>query len=327
MNVTLSGAQPSKPTFGQWLRALYRFSRPESTLGSAIMSLGISLALLPAVPYEPIALAKIISCVLSLSLWTIASHGINQIYDLPVDCINKPGFPLPSGIMTEKQAWVVSIGSGIIGSLLALWAMPFWLAMTFVGFMTWASVVYSVPRFGSRIVRRSPLLPKLLTICFRAIVYPATAFLTVWHVTPAQSLDLLYLAFILTFAILFCIGMNTFEDIPDMKGDREGGYRSFALALGATKTACISLAAFVTAFFGLAAWIYAFPQLFRVQPALAVEALLFLVFVVKFSRLVRSELHQDGSGAKPFYAFLWRMYALQYATLTVIFAPASFIAS
>src|SRR5690348_15239722 len=146
------GFQSSRSTFGQWLSALYRFSRPESTLGSAIMSIGISLALLPAVPYEPIVLAKIVCCVLILSLWTIASHGINQIYDLPVDRINKPDFPLPSGVMTERQAWIVSLGSGVLGSFLALWAMPVWLAASFVGFMTWASAVYSVPRFGSRTV-------------------------------------------------------------------------------------------------------------------------------------------------------------------------------
>ncbi len=271
MQSALSVTHPSDYTLWEWLRGLYRFSRPESTLGSAIMSVAISLALLPAVPYEPIAFTKIACCVLSLSLWTIACHGINQIYDLPVDRINKPDFPLPSGVMTVRQAWAVSLASGIVGSLLAWWAMPWWLALSFVGSMTWVSLVYSVPRFGSRTVRQSPWLPKLLVICFRAIVYPATTFLTVWYLAPAQSLGLVYLAFILTFAVLFCVGMNTFEDIPDMRGDREGGYRSFALVLGATKTACICLAAFVTAFLGLAIWIYAFPQLFRVGRGLPLK--------------------------------------------------------
>jgi homogentisate phytyltransferase / homogentisate geranylgeranyltransferase len=329
MGVTMqadhSVSHPSKPTVGEWILGLYRFSRPESTLGSAVMCTAIAVAVLPAIPYDTIIFAKVTACILSLSLWTIAGHGINQIYDLPVDRINKPDFPLPSGIMTIQQAWIVSIGTGVIGSLLAWWAMPLWLALGFVGFMTWASAAYSVPRFGSRTVRNSPLLPKLLTICFRAIVYPTTAFLTVWYLTPAQSLGLVYLAFILTFAVLFCVGMNTFEDIPDMKGDLEGGYSSFALALGVTRTAWICGAAFTCSFLGLSLWILTSPQSFRVLPGLAVEALLLLVFTTKFVRLLSSSLQPDGEGAKPFYIFLWRLYALQYLSLIVIFSPTHLI--
>ena len=291
------------------------------------MCAAIAAALLPALPYDPTTFAKIIACIFSLALWTVACHGINQIYDLPVDRINKPDFPLPAGIMTVTQAWIVTLGTGILGSLLAWWVMPPWLALGFLGFMTSASVVYSVPRFGSRTVRQSPWLTKLLGVTFRGVVYPTTTFLTVWHLAPAQSFGLVYLAFILTFAVLFCVGMNTFEDIPDMQGDQKGGYHSFALALGATKTAGICCAAFTIAFLGLALWILAFPQLFRVQSGLVVEALLFLVFVVEFIRLLRSQLRPDGSGAKPFYAFLWRLYALQYVALVIIFAPIQFIAA
>ena len=327
MQAALSMVQLSEPTLLEWLRGLYRFSRPESTLGSVVMCAAIATALLPALPYDPIILVKIIACILALSLWTIAGHGINQIYDLPVDRINKPDFPLPLGVLTVRQAWIISVGTGVLGSLLAWWVMPTWLAVSFIAFMTWASAVYSVPRFGSRTVRQSPWLTKMLGVTFRGVVYPATTFLTVWNLASAQSFGLVYLAFILTFAVLFCVGMNTFEDIPDMQGDREGGYRSFALALGATKTACICCAAFTIAFLGLAMWILTFPQVFRVQSGLAVEAFLLLVFVVEFIRLLRSQLRPDGSGAKPFYGFLWHLYALQYVALIIIFAPTQFIAA
>ena len=39
-----------------------------------------------------------------------ASNGINQIYDLAVDAINKPQRPLPSGRMTIREAkWVTAV--------------------------------------------------------------------------------------------------------------------------------------------------------------------------------------------------------------------------
>jgi homogentisate phytyltransferase/homogentisate geranylgeranyltransferase len=305
-----------------WWQGLYRFSRPESTLGSMVMSTAIALALLPALPSDPVVFAKIVACILAMSLWTIASHGINQIYDLPVDRINKPDFPLPSGVMTVEQAWVVSITTGVLGSLLAWWSMPSWLALSFVGFMTWASLAYSVPRFGSRMVRQSPWQTKLLGVSFRGAAFPTVIFLTVLWLSPVQPLGWVYLAFILTFAVPFCVGMNTFEDISDMKGDLEGGYRSFALALGAVKTAGICLIAFVCAFLSLAVWMLIFPQLFRVELGLTIEAVLLGIFVIRFRRMLHLELQFDGQGAKPFYAFLWCLYAIQYVALVAIFSPA-----
>lgn len=310
-----------------WLYGLYRFSRPESTLGSMVMSTAIALALLPALPSDPIVFAKIVACILAMSLWTIAGHGINQIYDLPVDRINKPDFPLPSGVMTVEQAWVVSIITGVLASVLAWWAMPFWLALYFNGFMTWASLAYSAPRFGSRTVRQNPWFTKLFTLVARGATLPTVTFLTVWWLSPEQSPGHIYLAFILTFAVLFCIGMNTFEDIPDMKGDQKGGYRSFALILGVTKTAGICLVAFVFAFLSLAAWMLVFPQMFRVEIGLVIEGILLILFVSQFVLLFRSRLQADGSGAKPFYSFLWRLYAIQYVALIVIFSPTQFLHS
>jgi homogentisate phytyltransferase/homogentisate geranylgeranyltransferase len=325
MQTALSVTHPSEHTLGKWLRGLYRFSRPESTLGSMVMSTAIALALFPALPNDPVVFAKIVACILAMSLWTITSHGINQIYDLPVDRINKPDFPLPSRVMTVEQAWVVSITTGVLASLLAWWSMPVWLSLCFNGFMTWASLAYSVPRFGSRTVRQSPWLTKLFTLIARGATLPTVTFLTVWWLSPNQALGHIYLAFILTFAVLFCVGMNTFEDIPDMKGDQEGGYRSFALALGATKTACICLAAFIIAFLSLVAWMLVFPQVFHVKLGLFVEVLLLTVFTIQFTRLLSSEFQADGEGAKPFYAFLWRLYVLQYAALIIIFAPTQLI--
>jgi homogentisate phytyltransferase / homogentisate geranylgeranyltransferase len=304
-----------------WWRGLYRFSRPESTLGSMVMSTAIALALLPALPSDPVVFVKIVACVLATSLWTVAGHGINQIYDLPIDRINKPEFPLPSGVMTVEQAWVVSITTGVLGSLLAWWSMPPWLALSFVGFMTWASLVYSVPRFGSRMVRQSPWLTKLFTLIARGTVLPAGTFLTLRWLAPEQGVPWTYLAFLLTFAVFFCVGMNTFEDISDMKGDLEGNYRSFALALGAVKTAGICFIAFICAFLSLAAWMLVFPQLFRVGLGLTIEAALLAIFVLRFRRMLHSELRFDGQGAKPFYTFLWRLYAIQYVALLAIFSP------
>jgi 4-hydroxybenzoate polyprenyltransferase len=188
--------------------------------------------------------------------------------------------------------------------------------------MSLISLVYSIPRFGSRRVRQSPWLTKVLVVSFRGVIFPTVGFLTVWSLVSTQPLEWVYLAFIITFAVPFCVGMNNFADIPDMKGDLESGYRSFALTLGATKTAYLCFAAFATAFLGLSFWILAFPQLFRIEWGLPLEAVFLGVFVIRFRRMLHSELQFDGQGAKSFYTFLWCLYAIQYISLIPIFSAA-----
>src|SRR4030043_1398259 len=63
----------------------------------------------PPTPYSHIMLYYILSGSLMAALLNAASNGLNQIYDLEIDRINKPKRPLPSGKMTIKQAWIVTI--------------------------------------------------------------------------------------------------------------------------------------------------------------------------------------------------------------------------
>jgi homogentisate solanesyltransferase len=41
--------------------------------------------------------------------------GINQIYDVGIDKMNKPFLPVASGEMSERLAWVYVLTSGTVG--------------------------------------------------------------------------------------------------------------------------------------------------------------------------------------------------------------------
>ena len=146
---------------------------------------------------------------------------------LPVDPSINPDFPYPPLGVSDSYDKLGELALELVlGFLLAWWVMPTWPAVGFIAFMTWASAVYSVPRFGSRTVRQSPWLTKMLGVTFRGVVYPSTKFDLTWNLTSAQSFGLIDLVFI---HLLLCSACTkTFADIPDMQGDREGGYRSFA---------------------------------------------------------------------------------------------------
>ena len=43
--------------------------------------------------------------ILMAGIFNAANNAINQIYDLPIDRVNKPKRPLPSGTLTMGEAW------------------------------------------------------------------------------------------------------------------------------------------------------------------------------------------------------------------------------
>jgi 4-hydroxybenzoate polyprenyltransferase len=57
---------------------------------------------------------------LSMTLLQFAIGSVNDIVDAPSDAGLKPGKPIPSGILTPRQARLIAAGSAAVGLLLAL---------------------------------------------------------------------------------------------------------------------------------------------------------------------------------------------------------------
>lgn len=100
------------------------------------------------------------------AVFNAASNGLNQIYNLEIDRINKPRRPLPSGRITLRQAWRFTLANYALALALAWLVAPggrrecFWIvvmaaAITFVysappfrtrRFGIWANVTIAIPR-------------------------------------------------------------------------------------------------------------------------------------------------------------------------------------
>lgn len=278
------------------------------------MTVSVCLAVTPSYLWVQ-NLSEILAFAGAVALWTIASHGVNQIYDLEVDRVNKPHFPLPSGSLSLSQAWFASIGTGIVGSLLALQVLSFVTGFLLIAIMTAATIVYCVPWFN---VRGNAWLPKIITVAMRGGFFPTISYIGAGEFTQGTGGNPTHLGFLLSFAILFCIGMNTFEDILDIEGDRLNGYASFAQRLGPVRTAYICLAAFTLAYICLILWQVWSPHFFRGDLGILACSVLLVLFCFRFRHLVY-RMRQDINAAKPFYLFLWQLYCAQYLLLPVLF--------
>ena len=99
--------------------AVYRFSRPHTIrgtllacftgVGRALIENPVSLAVLPAM------LPRAGMGVLALLLGNLFIVGINQIYDIDIDVVNKPFLPVAAGRISPRTAWALVVGSGLAG--------------------------------------------------------------------------------------------------------------------------------------------------------------------------------------------------------------------
>jgi geranylgeranylglycerol-phosphate geranylgeranyltransferase len=181
---------------------------------------------------------------LCASFLNAASNAINQIYDLEIDRINKPGRPLVTGELTLAQAWKFT------WVMYVLAIIPTWLVVVFP-YVTWGqklfaplpahecffiyiagmifTFMYSAPAWGR--TKRHAILANV------TIAIPRGCLLKVagWTmVARAFWLEPWYIGGIF---MLFLLGAASTKDFSDMKGDLAGGCRTLPIRYGVKRAA------------------------------------------------------------------------------------------
>lgn len=182
---------------------------------------------------------------LCAALLNAASNVINQVYDLPIDRINKPKRPLCTGEITESAAmrfaWV----------LYALALFPTWLVVDPYRFPTlsdklWAPLpehqciwiylaglvftfIYSAPYLGR--TKRLGMVANITIAIPRGCLLKVAGWsmvASVLHVEPW---------FIGAIFLVFLLGAATTKDFSDMEGDRRGGCQTLPVRYGVARAA------------------------------------------------------------------------------------------
>jgi geranylgeranylglycerol-phosphate geranylgeranyltransferase len=173
-----------------------------------------------------------------------ANNTLNQIYDLEIDRINKPGRPLVTGEISIRGAWIYT------WILYALGTIPTWLVVVYP-FTTWtqklfaplqwhecffiyvialvSTFIYSVPAFGR--TKAHPLGANLTIAIPRGLLLKVAGWTMVARATHAEPW------FIGAIFMFFLLGAASTKDFSDMEGDRAGGCRTLPIAFGVRKAA------------------------------------------------------------------------------------------
>ena len=246
-----AAAPPAAPPPEGRLRLYLRLARPFTLLPPLLGIVSGAVCAFGSV-HNPDPQSRLtLSVVLTVALGSLcaaflnaASNAINQIYDLEIDRLNKPGRPLVTGQLGLRQAWVFT------WVFYALALAPTWLVVAYpystfraklfaplafheTFFIYLAGMlftfVYSAPALGR--TKRLGMAANLTIAIPRGVLLKVAGWAMVAHVWFTEPW------FIGAIFGLFLIGASSTKDFADIDGDRAGGCRTLPIVHGVEKAA------------------------------------------------------------------------------------------
>ncbi|XP_024018144.1 homogentisate solanesyltransferase, chloroplastic-like isoform X2 [Morus notabilis] len=232
--------------------------------------------------------------------------GINQIFDADIDRMNKPYLAIPTGDLSLKQAWFLTIFS-VIGGQLILWLMNANLITTCSFCLTLLlATMYSAPpfRFKGSSIATLISISLMSTIHHAGVLYAATTSLGLpFQWSPPN-------VFIVTFVALFYFVACLTKDITDIEGDMRYNIRTFAAIIGPKYITILGTGILMLAYSGaIAVGIY-MPQAFKRYLMLSAHSIMALWLLFQAKKLNKANYVKEASAK--FYQFLWNLLNLEF---------------
>jgi homogentisate phytyltransferase / homogentisate geranylgeranyltransferase len=292
MSVAL--AEPLQRTRGA-ATILWRFSRPHTVVGTAISVAGIfaiaahELGPLPA-GRAAFHLFWTLVAALAVNVFIV---GLNQLEDVEIDRINKPGLPLASGELSPARGRAIVAAAAVLPLVLAL--TQGWIETLAVAAALAIGAAYSSPPLR---LKRYPALAAASISIVRALVvnlgvylHFAGAFGGGHEVAPAVWA-------LTAFVLPFSFAIAVLKDVPDAEGDRRHRIFTFTVRLGPRAAFAMGMTALTLAYAGIALAGYA--------PVWHVAALVLLWWWAS---------RADTSDFTGFYMRVWILFFCEYVAV------------
>lgn len=312
--VGAAGSDPVANKVANFKDAFWRFLRPHTIRGTTLGSFAlVARALIENSNLIKWSLLfKAFSGLFALICGNGYIVGINQIYDIGIDKVNKPYLPIAAGDLSVQSAWMLVIFFAMTGlSIVALNFGPFITRLYFLGLFL--GTIYSVPPFR---MKRFPVAAFLIIATVRGFLLN----FGVYYATRA-ALGLTFewsapVAFITTFVTLFALVIAVTKDLPDIEGDRKFQISTFATKLGVRNIALLGSSLLLVNYVAaILAAIY-MPQVFRRN--LMISAHVILASCLIFQTWVLEQASYTKEAISGFYRFIWNLFYTEYAMFPFI---------
>ena len=291
--------------------AIWKFVRPHTIRGTLLGTTAIVSKVLMTNP-EMISLALVPRALLGLVALLLGNGyivGINQIYDVDIDKVNKPFLPVASGELSVAAAWAFCAFTAIGGA--AIVATNFGTLITqLYCFGLFLGTIYSVPPLR---LKQYALPAFMIIACVRGFLLN----FGVYHATRAAiGLPFVWspaITFITIFVTMFATVIAITKDLPDIEGDLKYDIQTFSTRLG------VKTVSFIGSGLLLANYVFAIglsvvnPTWFNQPLMIGVHALYALFLIVKTKKLENAKFSRDA--IQQYYRDIWALFYSEYLLL------------
>lgn len=288
-----------------FLLQLWKFSRPHTIIGTSLSVVALYTIALATnhSQVSAIDIIQVFGAWIACLCGNIYIVGLNQLYDVEIDRINKPDLPLASGKLSIGQGkWIVGLSGGLaigLAAYLGIWLLGTVVLSLIIG------TAYSLPpiRF-----KQYSLPAALCILTVRGGIVNLGLFsyfnqlLTGANIIP-PSIWVLTL-----FILVFTVAIAIFKDVPDLAGDRQYQIQTLTIVLGKSTV------------FNLTRWAITIAYLGTIGAGIMLSASFNSWFlVISHAGLLgllwwRSKdinLEEKDSIAR-FYQFIWKLFFFEY---------------
>jgi homogentisate phytyltransferase/homogentisate geranylgeranyltransferase len=290
---------------------LWRFSRPHTLIATSGSILGIYVLATSELPGVALGdgLGDLGLTLFAGALVNVYIVGLNQLEDVDIDRINKPGLPIAAGDLSIRHGrWIVA-ASGAVA--IALACTQGWVELVAVVVAMAIGTAYSSPPLR---LKRFPALAAASISIVRAVVVNVGVYLhfaaslggrAELSVLPAPIVALT------VFVVPFSLAIAVLKDVPDAAGDRHFGIATFTVRLGPRRAVGMGLAALSAGYLGMA--VLGPLTVTDAQPWVLVVGHL-VALTVLWVWALRSNLG-DQNELTRFYMRVWLLFLLEYALI------------
>lgn len=305
------GSSSEAFSFPQFLDSAWKFTRPHTIRGTLLGTTAlVTKALLENSHLIDWALLPRALCGLAALLCGNGYIvGINQIYDVDIDSVNKPFLPIASGALTAETGWLLCSAFAVTG-----------LALTTIFYDRLIATLYSFGLFLGTIYSVPPLRLKRFAIPAFLIIATVRGVLLnfgVYHATRA-ALGLSFqwspaIAFITSFVTLFACAIAITKDLPDIEGDKKYGINTFATAMGVRRITALGSGLLLVNYVGAIAAAVKFTGMFNAPVMIGAHAVLAGLLIWMTLRLDRRG-YTPGA-IRDYYRWIWNLFYSEYFLL------------
>lgn len=261
-------------------KLMYKFSRPHTIKGTILAStMGVVRALIENPSKLSFKLIpRAIIGLFALLCGNAYIVGINQIYDIKIDEINKPFLPIAAKQLTTSRAWLLVFACLFSGVTIVKtqFSAPIFL-LYMLGVVLGTS--YSVPPLQ---LKRFPILAGSIIASVRGFLLNFGVY---YAVREALSIPFKWnpvVLFISIFMTCFATVIAITKDLPDIEGDVKYNIDTFAAKFGVKKIADAATFFLSLVYLVAASMPFLLPGAFKKLP-MSIGMMLFIHSCIKYN--------------------------------------------